>query len=82
MWPFNRVRCRCSFCGHSWRIPLRRIQWMERFLDVKKGQPFVWGCEECFQGAVFPEKYRSIHGNVQTVTPQTAGKKLKVFMIP
>ena len=48
MWiPFKRIRCQCTFCGHIWRIPKRRILRFERFFDIKKDQPFVWECHDC-----------------------------------
>ena len=38
MWyPFKRIRCQCTFCGHVWRIPRRRILRFERFFEIKKG---------------------------------------------
>ena len=35
--PFKRIRCQCSFCNQTWRIPRRRILRFEKFFDIKKG---------------------------------------------
>ena len=52
--PFKRVRCQCTFCNQTWRIPRRRILRFEKFFDIKKGQPFVWECHDCHEGVVIP----------------------------
>jgi hypothetical protein len=55
---------------------------MERLLNVPPGKPFVWLCLECWNGAVFPRKYTSIHGNFQDLSPEEVTEILDVFEIP
>jgi len=35
--PFKRIRCRCTFCNKTYRIPRLRILRFEMFVDIKKG---------------------------------------------
>jgi hypothetical protein len=70
MWnPFKRGRCQCTFCGHTWRIPRRRIVRLERLFSIKKGQPCVWECHDCHEGVVIPGTYNNIHGEIMKACP-------------
>jgi len=64
---FKRIRCQCSYCGHVWRIPQRRIVRFERFFKIKKGHPMVWECHDCHEGIVIPASYVNIHGERATI---------------
>ena len=66
MWyPFKRIPCQCTFCGHTWRIPQGRILRFERFFEIKKGQPFFWECHDCHEGVVIPGTYKNIHAETR-----------------
>lgn len=80
MWhPFKRIRCQCTFCTHTWRIPRRRILRFERFFEIKKGQPFVWECHDCHEGVVIPGKYKNIYGEVVKIDSKTLDPNTEVF---
>ena len=34
--PFKRIRCQCSFCNKTLRIPRYRFLRFEEFFDIKK----------------------------------------------
>ena len=72
MWtPFKCIRCQCTFCGHVWHIPQRRILRFESFFDIKKGQPFVWECHDCHEGVVIPATYKNSHGEIMKIDPKS-----------
>lgn len=68
--PFKRISCQCTFCGHVWRIPRRRILRFERFFNIKAGQPFVWECHDCHEGVIIPGPYVNIHGERVEIDPK------------
>ena len=79
MWyPFKRIHCQCTFCGHVWRIPRRRILRFERSFQIKKGQPFVWECHDCHEGVVIPGIYKNIHGKTVRIDPKTLDPNTEV----
>jgi hypothetical protein len=93
MWlPFKTIRCQCTFCGHVWRIPRRRILRFERFFEIKKGQPFLWECHDCHacppslslrrggrEGVVIPGTYKNIHGQIVKIDPKTLDPNTEVM---
>ena len=80
MWDlFQRVRCSCTFCGGSRKIPVRRIRRMERLLGVKKGQPFIWECHDCHERVVIPAAYTNSYGEQMTIDPEKLSSDAEVF---
>jgi hypothetical protein len=77
--PFKRIRCQCSFCNKTWRIPRYRILRFEEFFDIKKGQPFVWECHDCHEGVVIPGTYMSIHGETVKIDPKNLDPNTEVM---
>jgi hypothetical protein len=78
-YPFKRIRCQCTFCGHTWRIPRRRILRFERFLGIKKGQPFVWECHDCHEGVVIPATYKNTYGEIVNIDAKTLDPDTEVI---
>jgi hypothetical protein len=76
---FKRVRCRCSYCGTSRSIPLRRILRLERFFEIEKGQSYVWECHDCRRGVVIPEEYVNSHGDIANLDPGSLPKDITVL---
>ena len=76
---FKRIHCQCNKYGDSWKIPRRRFRFFERYNDIPKGECYVWGCDECFQGVVVPEYYINIYGKKIALDPKTLPKKIKVI---
>ena len=80
MWyPFKRIPCQCTFCGHTWRIPQGRILRFERSFEIKKGQPFVWEFHDCHEGVVIPGTYKNIHGETVKIDPKTLAPDTEVI---
>ena len=77
--PLRRIRCQCTFCGRSWRIPRRRVVRLERFFEIDKGQPFVWECHDCHEGVVVPAKYRNSHGETVDLDPNNLPRDVVVL---
>ena len=79
MWnPFKHIHCQCTFCGHLWRIPRRRILRFERFFGIQKGQPFVWECHYCHEGVVIPATYKNNHGEIMKIDPKSLDPHIAV----
>jgi len=75
----KRIRCTCTFCGHTLRIPRRRILRLERSFDVKKGQPCIGECHDCHEGVVIPGLYKNIHGEIVKIDPKTLDPNTEVI---
>ena len=77
--PFRRIRCRCTSCGGSWRVPRRRILRLERFFEIEKRQLFVWECHDCHEGVVVPERYRNSYGETVVLDPNNLPQDVTVL---
>ena len=75
----KRIRCTCTFCGHTLRTPRRRILRLERSFDVKKGQPCIWECHDCHEGVVIPGLYKNIHREILKIDPKTLDPNTEVI---
>ena len=88
----TRIRRTCTFCGHTLRIPRRRILRLQRSFDVKKGQPCIWECHDCHacppslslrrggrEGVVIPGLYKNIHGEIVKIDPKTLDPNTEVI---
>lgn len=74
-----RVRCRCTACGHCWRVPAGRIRRLERSFDVPKGRRIVWECHDCHEGLVVPGKYRNSNSETVDLDPLNLPKDILVL---
>jgi hypothetical protein len=77
--PLKRIGCQCTFCGHVWRIPRRRILRFEKSFDIKKEQLFVCECHDCHQGVVITGTYKNIHEQVVKIDPKNLDPNTEVI---
>ena len=75
----KRIHCQCTFCGHTLRISRRPILRLERFFDVKKGQPCIWQCHDCHEGVVIPGPYKNINGEIVKIDAKTLDPNTEVI---
>jgi hypothetical protein len=76
---FKCVRCWCTCCGETRRIPVRRIRAMERYLGVKKDEIFIWECHTCHEGVVIPGKYVNSFGETVQIEVKNLDPNTPVF---
>ena len=58
---------------------LRRIERLERFFEVEKGQPIVWRCHDCHEGCVVPGEYVNSHGELVHLDPDSLPDGVRVL---
>jgi hypothetical protein len=51
----------------------------ERFLGIKKGQPFVWECHDCHEGVVIPATYKNTYGEIVNIDAKTLDPDTEVI---
>ncbi len=79
--PFKRVRCQCTFCNQTWRIPRRRILRFEKVFGHQKGIRLrrIWECHDCHEGVVISGTYINIHGKKVKIDPNNLDPNTEVM---